>query len=183
MFNTFLRPSTIKESEHTMGCALYGYLKMKMHHCIDQEGFNHIHIIGHHDRHSTVISSREKTGKITNWQRPTASFSGDTLIIHCYPGKDYVRHYAAMIESYLLYEGKSHIKVTYQLPSEYECLLPIINSGLSSFHIHKTVILGYAIDKMFPDAELTETNDFYIGKTIINNTNVTLLIFKHSFWG
>src|SRR6185369_9377621 len=88
------RTKPIDWMKHTMcATALESYLKLKVHHLVDLRDWSKIIVIGEYDR-ECCISEREKNDKLFNWHRPTAEVVGDDLFIKCYPGRDYVYHYA-----------------------------------------------------------------------------------------
>ena len=109
---------------HTMGSSLHEYLRMKVHPDIQSKRWSRIVVRGEHQRKpSTVrISCTEEKDKPFDWQRPTSSTVGSkTLQLHCFPGVDYVRHYAAITATYLsLTGGQEDIQVQYQPPSQRE---------------------------------------------------------------
>ena len=98
----------------------FRYLEIKVHHLIQEHDWARIRVIGDYDR-DCVISANEKNDKLFNWQRPTAEVHGDALVIKCFPGLDYVRHYALIIATYLSMTGRYRGQVDYQLPGEPLC--------------------------------------------------------------
>lgn len=101
---------------------------------------------GEHQRDPSVvrISSREKNDKPFNWQRPTASSLGpNTLQLHCFPGIDYIRHYAAITATHLSLTTGQQDVVQYTLPSQHECLEPLLGSNLAEMGAVDVVIVGY----------------------------------------
>lgn len=82
---------------------------------IQDHDWDSIHVVGGYDREA-VISAHEKTGKLFNFERPTADVQGRDLIVKAFPGADYVHHYALIIATYLSMTGKPAETVTYELP-------------------------------------------------------------------
>ena len=65
---------------------------------------------------SKCISVKEKNDKIFNYKRPTVFLNEDVTIINCYPGMDYVYHYASLIKTYLfLLEIENYSNISYSL--------------------------------------------------------------------
>lgn len=142
----FRKPSIASEQSHTMGSSLPEYLRMKVHPIIQNGSWPKILVTGQHQRDSSIvhISPIEKCDKPFNWQRPTALLiDSQTLEIHCFPGFDYERHYAAIIATYLSLKGRDHNTVLYTLPSQQECMKPILNSNLAEMGSVDIVIVGY----------------------------------------
>jgi len=129
-----------------MGSSLPEYLRMKVHPIIQNESWSKILMIGQHQRDSSIvrISPIEKCDKPFNWERPTASLvDSQTLQIHCFPGVDYVRHYAAIIATYLSLKGRDPNAVLYTPPSQQECMQPILKSNLAEMGRVDIVKVGY----------------------------------------
>ncbi|KAA6408262.1 MAG: hypothetical protein FRX48_08004, partial [Lasallia pustulata] len=87
-----------------MGGSLLEYLRMKVHPDVQNRSWTEILVKGEHKRTSSGvnISSLEKRDKPFNWQRPTTTQIGSkTLQLLCFPGVDYVQHYAAITATYL----------------------------------------------------------------------------------
>lgn len=100
---------------------------------------------GEHQRDPSVarISSIEKNDKPFNWQRPTASVIGSkALQLHCFPGVDCVQHYAAIIATYLSLTTEQQDIVRYTLPSQHECLEPLLSSNLAEMGAVDIVVVG-----------------------------------------
>lgn len=169
--------------EHTMNSALTEYLEIKMHPMIDDAQYDRISVIGRHDRSSTIISSKEKHDKKYNWQRPTAYLNSKNLIICCYPGRDYVRHYASLISTYLALKGKRAEVVEYFYPRESDLWNAVQSIDLQKSPHKNLLIIGYALDSIFADAIWTEGNSFWFSHYFVKDQPVTLLLVKHSFWG
>jgi hypothetical protein len=163
--------------------SLFRYLEIKMHPMIDEGQYDRISVIGRHDRAATIISTKEKNDKKYNWQRPTADQEGNRLTVCCYPGRDYVRHYASLISTYLALNGKNPDIVEYYYPSEADSWGAVQGIDLSHIPEKNLLIVGYALDSIFGDATWTEGDSFWSSQYVINDQPATLLLVKHSFWG
>jgi hypothetical protein len=94
----------ITPETHTMGDSLHRYLTMKIHPLVDCSEWTNLVVVGQHSRvhdPGTVVSSKEKRDKPFNWMRPTAKHLGTDLHIQCFPGADHIKHYAALLATYL----------------------------------------------------------------------------------
>lgn len=171
-----------KPETHTMGKYLFKYLEIKIHPLIDLGIYKKIIVVGNYNR-ARGISSKEKSGKLYNWQRPTAIIKNDILYIECFPGLDYVTHYASLITTYLALKGKPYNNVSYILPKEEDLWLPILNSNYSDLPITDGVIVGYGLPQIFEGLEWTEKLNYHFSKLRIGKKVYTLLLIKHSFWG
>lgn len=129
-----------------MGNSLIEYLRMKVHPDIQNKFWSRIVVQGIHDRDPSkaCISTIEKTDKPFNWQRPT-TFEEDTQTIRlqCFPGVDYVKHYAAITATYLSLKGEAADSVHYALPSESECMRPLLDSNLGRMGPVDVAIVGH----------------------------------------
>jgi hypothetical protein len=140
------RPFYVRNvNEHTMGHSLYKYIDIKLHHLVTTDSYKNILVVGEYDRLAN-ISIKEKTDKLVNWQRPTVEKKGDTLLIKCFPGVDYVKHYSALIATHLALEGKNPEIVSYILPKPENCIRALKKAGLNDFFIPKLIILGKVED-------------------------------------
>ena len=169
---------------HTMGDSLVRYLGIKVHQYVDEKKYERIDVVGDYDRDSAVLSRKEKTDKQWNWQRPTATVKNGVLTIRCYPGQDYVRHYAALLSTYLSLTGRSASSVRYRLPSEDDCWKPLLRSRLSNLRVHDTVVLGVELRRIFEDVEWKHDSPILYGVyNGLRSSRTTLLMVEHSFWG
>ena len=144
--NAVRRPTVASVETHTMGQSLSGYLSMKVHPLIHSNYWSRIVVKGEHQRDPSVvcISSIEKKDKPFNWQRPTASVADSkTLQLHCFPGADYVQHYAAISATYLSLKSGQQDIVQYTLPSQDECLEPLLSSNLPEMGPVDLIVVGY----------------------------------------
>ena len=140
--NAVRKPTVASVQTHTMGQSLFEYLRMKVHPLIHNNHWSR----GEYQRDPSVvcISSIEKKDKPFNWQRPTASVAGSkTLQLHCFPGVDYVQHYAAISATYLSLERGQQDVVDYTLPSQHECLEPFLNSNLAEMGAVDIIVVGH----------------------------------------
>ncbi|CAF9920083.1 hypothetical protein IMSHALPRED_004811 [Imshaugia aleurites] len=129
-----------------MGSSLTEYLRIKVHPSIQNKVWSRIVVEGIHERNisKAYVSPIEKRDKPFNWQRPTTSVIGpQTLRLQCFPGVDYVKHYAAITATYLSLKGETPDSVYYTLPSETECLQPLLHSNLREMGRVDIVIVGY----------------------------------------
>ena len=129
-----------------MGSSLSEYLRIKVHSDIQRKSWSRILVKGEHDRDPDFnsLSSIEKNDKPFNWQRPTAShLESETLQLQCFPGIDYVKHYAAIIAIYLSLKGEAHDHIHYNQPTQWECLKPLLQSNLPRMGPVDIVIVGY----------------------------------------
>lgn len=140
-----LKPSIATVATHTMGQSLYQYLAIKTHDDIRDRTWSKIRVIGKHSRSPPArLSSTEKSNKPFNWQRPsTVEAANDCLELHCFPGDDYVGHYAAITATYLHLMKKDGSRVEYGIPSQAERLMPLLHSNLAQMGKTDIVIVGY----------------------------------------
>ena len=90
------------------------------------------------------MSPIEKRDKLFNWQRPTTStLNCRTLQLNCFPGVEYVQHYAAITATYFSLKGRNPESVQYALPSQQECLEPLLSTNLAEMGGVDIVIVGY----------------------------------------
>ena len=114
--NAVRKPTVASVKTHTMGHSLSEYLRMKVHPDIHNNPWSQVVVKGEHLRDPSLvrISSIEKKDKPFNWQRPTASaINSKTFQLHCFPGIDYVQHYAAIMATYLSLTGGQQDIVQY----------------------------------------------------------------------
>lgn len=187
-FTSSYRPKVIDYSQHTMAAPnLLKYLELKVHQDIMHDNWDMITVTGKYNRTSRVFEG-EKKDKPFNWQRPTTSFCGRELIVECFPGNDYVHHYALIIATYLRMRGRlaSPGQVQFVLPSENECdsSLQGINA---SFDKDALVILGWtsvhrkATKENLAWSYLQEGCKFI--RANIAGKQVVYMGFEHSIWG
>jgi len=142
---------------------------------------------GKYERQSSLIFLNEKTDKQFNWKRPTVELSKDNKILYlnCFPGKDYVYHYASIVSSYISLTGSNINEVVVEPPDENTCKQELLKSNIMSIPECDIVILG-TVEKLH---SLTSYNpwtgdgDFCWSETNIDSKKVLLLGCKFSFWG
>ncbi|MEV4333493.1 hypothetical protein AB0K02_23615 [Streptomyces sp. NPDC049597] len=179
---TVLRAAPIAVDGHTMGeDSLLRYLQIKVHHLIQTQPWDSIRVIGGYDRQA-VISTHEKTGKLFNWQRPTAEAHGRDLVVKAFPGTDYVHHYALIIATYLAMTGRAAHTVTYQLPDPALChaAVDLLELDLDG----DLVIVGWGLAHLAPaDGVWTRGPGYAWQRTVLHGRQVVYLGFHHSIWG
>ncbi|QSZ33701.1 hypothetical protein DSL72_005272 [Monilinia vaccinii-corymbosi] len=113
-------PTIASYETHTMGLSLKPYLDMKVHHLTPSRTWSEIEVIGRHIRSPpAIIFDKEKNDKPFNTQRPTATIlPSNKLVINCFPGADYVRHYANILATHLSLSNKDPHIVTITPPAE-----------------------------------------------------------------
>ena len=165
---------------HSMGQSLERYIEMKLQDIIFSDSISEIRVVGNYDR-SKGISVKEKNDKTFNYKRPTVFVNGDVATINCYPGMDYVYHYASLVKTYLAILGIKK-KITAQFPTVQEIENQLMHSNINEIPKCKTVILGYV--QGFEYLSNTEnwlgTGDF-LWKRIADDK--ILVGCKHSYWG
>jgi hypothetical protein len=174
---------------HTMGASLHKYLDMKVHEHIEEGDWKSILVRGGHNRQFPFVPSlkTEKRDKPFNWQRPTTSIDGRSLTVHCFPGSDYVKHYAAIIATYLSLAGKDPSIVSYVGPIAEECIMPLLQSNLRAMGAVDVVVLGYVHElrrfhrgDWHGDESQLFSWQIYTGK---GGRRVALLGCRICFWG
>jgi hypothetical protein len=130
---------------HSKKESLSLYVTPKVHVCIRDGIWLKIIVKGYHTRTgpSTRITNNERHNQLFNWQRPTATpLDEDTLQINCFPGSDYVEHYARIIATYLDLNGRND-EVVIQKPAPDEAYIRFRDSSnLASMGKIKIVIIG-----------------------------------------
>ncbi len=179
----YIKPFYINDvNEHTMGASLHRYIDIKLHHLIENSTYTKILVVGDYDR-LAIVSRKEKSGKLVNWQRPTASISGKTLIIKCFPGIDYVRHYSSLIATGLALSGKDTKTVSFILPKPEKCIESLNKSGIEDIIPPKVVILGKVENSLeIVNSMQWNQNNGYIW-SFSEDHRFGLLGCKFSFWG
>jgi hypothetical protein len=177
-----LRPSPIAVDGHTMAPdRLLRYLRIKVHHLIQDHDWDSIHVVGGYDREA-VISAHEKTGKLFNFQRPTAQVHGRDLVVKAFPRTDYVHHYALIIATYLSMIGKAANTVTYELPDPAICREAVRKLDLDLDG--DLVIVGWGLAHLAPaDGTWTQGSGYAWQRTQVHGRGVVYLGFLHSIWG
>lgn len=178
------RPFYVRRAaDHTMGDSLHQYIQMKLHHLVECAQYEHIHVCGRHDRHTSVVSKREKDNKLVNWQRPTAAVHDRTLVLQCFPGRDYVRHYASLTATYMALSGGNPLAVTYELPASKDIRASLISEGLDTISLESTVVIGKVEESLvLLNTSTWNHSSGYIWATD-KSIKTTFLGCKFSFWG
>ncbi|KAL6239643.1 hypothetical protein BDW75DRAFT_197945 [Aspergillus navahoensis] len=184
------QPTIASCGTHTMGDSLHGYLEMKIDREILLQDWTSILVIGCHDRSTRTLRSKtEKTDKPFNWQRPTMYVAGEQrLEILCFPGVDYVEHYAAVVATYLSLHGKQAQAevVRYMHPDPRASLTLLLQSNLSRMGNVDVVVVGY-VHGLSPGPWAGDGSaDELFGWKILDHTEnhrVALLGCRVSFWG
>ncbi|WP_170200648.1 hypothetical protein [Prauserella endophytica] len=177
-----LRSSPIAVDGHTMAPdRLLRYLQIKVHHLIQDHDWDSIHVVGSYDRQA-VISAHEKTGKLFNFERPTADIQGRALIVKAFPGADYVHHYALIIATYLAMMGKAVDTVTYALPDP-----AVSREAVKRLTLDldgDLVIVGWGLAHLAPpDGVWNHGHGYAWQRTEVHGRRVVYLGFLHSIWG
>lgn len=165
---------------HSMGQSLERYIEMKLQDSIFNDSISKIRVIGNYDR-SNGISVKEKNDKIFNYKRPTVFVNENVATINCYPGMDYVFHYASLIKTYLtILEIEKEIIV--QFPTVQEIKNQLMHSNINKIPKCNTVILGnvQSFENLSNENNWSGTGDF-LWKKITDDK--ILVGCKHSFWG
>lgn len=174
--------SPIDHDRHTMSVpSLLRYLEIKTHHLIQHQDWQRIRVIGAYDR-DCVISANEKNDKPFNWHRPTAEAFGDELVIKCFPGPDYVLHYALIIATYLNMTGRYRGQVGYELPAESACREAVSALDLSVADAD-LVVLGWGLGHFADAAAWNDGPGYAWQRRTVDGHRVLYLGYRHSIWG
>lgn len=179
---TALRAAPIAVDRHTMGPdSLLRYLQIKVHHLIQEQDWDSIRVVGGYDRRSE-ISTHEKSGKLFNFERPTAEIRSRDLVVKAFPGTDYVHHYALIIATYLAMTGRPADTVTYQLPDPVVCHAAVEPLDLDLDG--DLVIVGWGLQYLaLADGVWTHGPGYAWQRTLLHGRRVVHLGFLHSIWG
>ncbi|KAF7943030.1 hypothetical protein EAE96_010975 [Botrytis aclada] len=188
-----LTPTITNFEQHTMGPSLQRYLDIKVHHLVPSQPWNEIEVVGHHIRSApAIIYNGEKSGKSFNYQRPTATIlEAGKLRINCFPGRDYVKHYANIVATHLAIAGKNPGIVKITLPRKNEGYEEFMKSNLRGLAGDKTnlVLVGSIPRDMMSSSEPwqdeEDENELFSWQTVTkpNGFKVTILQCRTSFWG
>lgn len=176
--------SPIDHERHTMSVpSLLRYLEIKTHHLVHDQDWRRIRVIGAYDRDG-VISTNEKNDKPFNWQRPTADVTGEgeELVIQCFPGQDYVLHYALIIATYLSMVGRYRGQVSYELPSETTCRAAVAQLDLDVTG-DDLVVLGWGLGHFVGEAPWRAGHGYAWQRRDVDGRSVLYLGYLHSIWG
>ncbi|MBP6870015.1 hypothetical protein KBC04_03980 [Candidatus Babeliales bacterium] len=175
-----------KVEDHTMEAALLPYIAMKIHPEISSFTGSKIIIRGKYERKNSIISPHEKHDKLFNWKRPTVEYSDDctTLYVNCFPGIDYVRHYASLIKTFFNLYCLKCPKIRIDLPIQAESLEQLKSLKLDIMPESDIIIFGN-VEKLqaLTDMPWQGGDDFYWSSKKIYGKQVTLLGCAFSLWG
>lgn len=179
----FDTPKITYPDDHTMRESIYEYISMKFPTAILDPGIKKIVVRGRYNR-STGISSIEKKGKRFNFKRPTTERIGNTIYVNCFPGKDYVFHYASMIKSYMVFHELA-IEVRMEIPDDYVCRRAVKQTNLKEIPKVPIVIMGYVegMEKLSSDRIWTGTGDFKWKHIRFKDEDAIILGCEFSYWG
>lgn len=120
------------------------YVTPKVHCDIRNHEWSHIVVKGVYTRCAPArVTDNEKKGQLFNWQRPTATWlDHETLQINCFPGAEYVEHYARVIATYLSLHNRHNEAVTMIRPEPSDALDIFRQSNLPLMGAVDLVIIG-----------------------------------------
>jgi hypothetical protein len=183
-------PTVASVGTHTMGKSLFQYLRIKVHPDIREREWSQIIVKGHHCRNPpSRIPSIEKRDKPFNWQRPTTAISDKNVLeLQCFPGRDYVEHYAAIVATYLSLNGQNPDIVRYHMPTRQQCMQPLIESNVRNMGPVDIAIIGYVhhLRRFAPGKwEGGEDDQLFAWQTLTmpNGTKVGFIGCRICFWG
>ncbi|GAA1022116.1 hypothetical protein Aple_064720 [Acrocarpospora pleiomorpha] len=177
-----LGASPVDFYRHTMSVpSLRRYLEIKVHHLIQDHDWARIRVIGDYDR-TSVISTNEKNDKLFNWQRPTAEFNAEALTVKCFPGVDYVHHYALIIATYLNIVGRYRGQVDYELPDESLCEASVARLNVDP-STDDLVVLGWGLGRFAGGTQWTPGHGYAWKRAEVEGRRVLYLGYLHSIWG
>ncbi|QFY07945.1 hypothetical protein GBF35_15785 [Nonomuraea phyllanthi] len=161
--------------------SLLRYLKIKVHHLIQDYEWARISVVADYDRHC-LISAHEKNDKLFNWQRPTAHVQDSRLIIKCFPGVDYVHHYALIIATYLNMVGRYRGQVDYTLPSEHTCRAAVNRLDIDA-SADDLIVVGWGLERFANATAWSHGSGHAWQRTNVDGRRVLYLGYLHSIWG
>ncbi|KAB8301260.1 hypothetical protein EYC80_003146 [Monilinia laxa] len=176
-----------------MGKSLKPYLDMKVHHLVPSRTWSEIEVTGHHTRSPpSIIYQQEKNDKPFNTQRPTATIlPNNKLLINCFPGEDYIRHYTNIIATHLSLSGQDPTIVKFTPPPENTAYNLYRSSNLQALanDTPNLIILGSIPQKILAsfvpwhDAEASTELFAWQTTTQPHGLKVSILKCRASFWG
>lgn len=182
--------NAIDPSNHCMGESLLNYLLPKIHQYIKERDWSQIVVKPTYIRASPAVPAEtEKSNKLFNWHRPTATVIDDgTIHINCYPGNDYVQHYAELVATYLSLSGKDSSHVTYILPTADQCMKPFRESNLRDMGEVDVAVVGYVCQLtrfIGPEWHGKSSKDIFAWQKFrtAQGKSVALVGCMPSFWG
>ncbi|UKZ83831.1 hypothetical protein TrVFT333_011644 [Trichoderma virens FT-333] len=176
-----------------MGTSLPRYLDIKVHQAVRERAYDGITVVGAYSRsYPSTIFQGEKTDKPFNWQRPTARIVDNHLYIECFPGYDYVEHYAEVIASFLGIQQRQGgmltppSKVSFQPASCSDT-----QNALNATNIREfpggidTVVLGmvHRLERLTGPVDWAGDGCFAWAVRQFNGRKVAFLGFRPAFWG
>ncbi|MGL4610641.1 MAG: hypothetical protein ACRCYY_13340 [Trueperaceae bacterium] len=180
-------PLAVLPQEHSMGDSLIPYLELKINRLIrDSRGnLEKINVVAEYDRIIGDIS-QEKTEKMLNYKRPSTTVIGDQAVIRCFPGRDYVFHFASIMASYIRFKGW-HTVVNMQLPPLKICDQTFEKSFLDGVEkLSGTVAIVGKIEDIYgfdDNAGWQGAQDFLWKHFDIQGVKGILLGCRHTIWG
>ena len=178
-----IQVTAIDPRGHTMGWkSLLTYLEIKVHHLLQEKEWRRVRVIGAYDR-GCDISRFEKTDKMFNWQRPTADVNGDEIVIKCFPGRDYVRHYGLIIATYQQMVGRQNAgPVLCEIPSPQAVheAASLITLDVKDVDL---VIVGWGLEHFTGSEGWAAGPGYAFKRDRLGGRNVMFLGFFHSIWG
>ena len=170
-------------AEHTMGKSLEQYVGIKMPQCLNDKSLQHIVVRGCYKRREEQIFSSEKSDKLFNWKRPT--YEPDAkgkLFCNCFPGTDYVEHYALLIQAYSDMYGLE-LEVQTESPGQENVLTALIEeTNILKIPKADIVILGI-VHHFFTSEEFEGDGDFMWKQETVDGRTILYLGCKFSIWG
>lgn len=167
-----------------MGRSLLGYLELKLHSDLAEgrKRPGQIVVRGSYDR-SIGLSANEKRGKLFNSKRPTLTWTDNTAIVNCFPGFDYLFHFASVLSTYYAMTGKP-VPVLVEWPDETNCIDALRASMGSEFPVGRHFVVG-KVD-MFPGMGLQSgwrTTGEFLWRPLNETGDQILLGCQHTLWG
>lgn len=170
---------------HSMGNSLLKYLEMKVHSDLAIETSEpplKVIVRGTYDR-SKGISKNEKRGKLFNFKRPTVAWEGREAILNCFPGIDYLFHFASVISTYYNFFGEK-VPVIVEWPDDTLCIEQLQRSMGAAFPKSRQIVMGKVdmltgIDR---DRHWRTAGEF-CWRPIFDSCEQILLGCKHTIWG
>jgi hypothetical protein len=176
-----------------MGASLPRYLDLKVHQAVRERAYDGVTVVGAYKRtYPSTIFQGEKRDKPFNWQRPTAQIINNHLYIECFPGYDYVEHYAEAIASFLGIQQRQGGMLT---PPSRVSFQPAscsdTQSALKATNIRDfpegidTVVLGmvHRLERLTGPVDWDGDGCFAWKVRQFNGRKVAFLGFRPAFWG
>lgn len=185
-----LSVDTARINAHSMGGSILEYVLPKIHQDIKKRDWSLILVRGFYDRSSSVVlADTEKTEKPFNWHRPTTTvLDSSTISLNCFPGRDYVQHYAEVVAAYLISISKDPSVVRYVVPTREECMKPLLQSNLKDMGEVDVVTVGYVhhlLRFIGPTWQGKDTENMFAWQKFGSpqGRTIAFLGFMPSFWG